>query len=1338
MATTLQFRRYDTATISTLTGANGEIFIDSDKDTIVVQDGTTAGGFPLAREGAYTQANSARDQANSARNQANNAYAEANLKLNLAGGTITGNLIISGNLEVLGNSTTLNVETLSVEDNEITLNSNLTGAPSLNAYISINRGTSPNANLVWNEDVDQWQWNDGDGVYYSFDSALDSYAQANAARDQANTARDTGNGAYAQANGAYGQANGAYGQANGAYGQANGAYDQANGAYGQANGAYGQANAAYGQANSAYDAANNAQVTVYANNASAKTTQKINFVNTASIQVTVSADGSNANVQFDTIGDLSSTTIQAAYGQANTARDTANGAYAQANGAYGQANGAYASANGAYAQANSAANTVRVSANGDSTLSNKQLNFINTASILVTVESAGDGTNANISFSTGAASVGDAYNQANTARGTANDAYSQANTARNTANDSYAAANSNYQPAVTRLNVTNNGASAYRFDQYGAGVDDPTIYVRAGETIAFSLSVTGHPFRIRVSSGGADYDTGLTHVETNGTVSTGSSAQGKESGTLYWKVPYSLGGSTYVYQCGIHSGMVGNIVIEPDSTVIYAQANSARDQANTARGTANDSYAQANSARDQANTARGTANDSYGQANSARDQANTAYGQANTARGTANDSYEQANSARDQANTARNQANNAYAAANLKIDLSGGVFTGNLNVAATLITQNIVPDVNVTYSIGTSDKRFKDLWLSGSTIYLGDTVLSATGDEMRANTFNATVSFINAGLNVLDQANSARDQANTSRNQANSARNQANTAYDTANLKLNLTGGTVTGDLTVSGNLFVSGANTLLNVSNLTVNDSIIFLANGQVGDAFDIGFVGHFDRSGTPTHAGIFRRATDNRFYLFDNYEVEPSNNIIDINGNNFRTGNLKLNTLNADSFVTTAGLNVTDQANTARNQANTARDTANGAYGQANGAYAQANGAYAHANIVYAQANTARDTANASYGQANTARDQANTARDVANASYGQANTARDVANASYGQANTARNTANDAYAQANTARNTANDAYGGANTANTNALNAYGQANTARNTANSAYGEANNRVATVSGTAGRITSSGTTGITLDLATAGAGAASYSSGISAITVDAYGRVTAVTGTANYATTTQAGNSYDQANNARDQANTARDTANSAYGQANTATTNAGNAYGAANTAQTNALNAYGQANTARDQANTARDQANTARTQANTAYAQANSAYNQANNIISGCTAVRILSTNANVIAVTSATGTQTADLSLSDYFRYVLTGTTTITFSNAPSSGNAKNFSVLVLQDSTGSRTLSWGNTIYWAGGTTPPATTAASARDLWQFVTYDGGSTFWGTLAIKDAK
>lgn len=63
-----------------------------------------------------------------------------------------------------------------------------------------------------------------------------------------------------------------------------------------------------------------------------------------------------------------------------------------------------------------------------------------------------------------------------------------------------------------------------------------------------------------------------------------------------------------------------------------------------------------------------------------------------------------------------------------------------------------------------------------------------------------------------------------------------------------------------------------------------------------------------------------------------------------------------------------------------------------------------------------------------------------------------------------------------------------------------------------ANASFGTANNRVTGVSGTAGRITSSGGLAPSIDLATAGAGAGTYGgSGVASVTVDAYGRVTGV-----------------------------------------------------------------------------------------------------------------------------------------------------------------------------------------------------------------------------------
>jgi len=50
MANIIQRRRGTTLQHATFTGAEGEITIDLDKETVVVHDGATAGGFPLARE----------------------------------------------------------------------------------------------------------------------------------------------------------------------------------------------------------------------------------------------------------------------------------------------------------------------------------------------------------------------------------------------------------------------------------------------------------------------------------------------------------------------------------------------------------------------------------------------------------------------------------------------------------------------------------------------------------------------------------------------------------------------------------------------------------------------------------------------------------------------------------------------------------------------------------------------------------------------------------------------------------------------------------------------------------------------------------------------------------------------------------------------------------------------------------------------------------------------------------------------------------------------------------------------------------------------------------------
>ena len=72
------------------------------------------------------------------------------------------NVVISGNLTVSGTQTVVNSNTLNIGDNIITLNSDETGTPSQNAGIEVERGTGTNVELRWNETSDKWQiTNDG-------------------------------------------------------------------------------------------------------------------------------------------------------------------------------------------------------------------------------------------------------------------------------------------------------------------------------------------------------------------------------------------------------------------------------------------------------------------------------------------------------------------------------------------------------------------------------------------------------------------------------------------------------------------------------------------------------------------------------------------------------------------------------------------------------------------------------------------------------------------------------------------------------------------------------------------------------------------------------------------------------------------------------------------------------------------------------------------------------------------------------------------------------------------------------------------------------------------------
>ena len=89
-------------------------------------------------------------------------------------GDDTGTVVIAGNLTVNGTTTTVNSNTVEIGDAILTLNSDETGAPSQNAGLEVERGTSANVFLRWNEATDVWEITEDGSNYYSILTSNDA------------------------------------------------------------------------------------------------------------------------------------------------------------------------------------------------------------------------------------------------------------------------------------------------------------------------------------------------------------------------------------------------------------------------------------------------------------------------------------------------------------------------------------------------------------------------------------------------------------------------------------------------------------------------------------------------------------------------------------------------------------------------------------------------------------------------------------------------------------------------------------------------------------------------------------------------------------------------------------------------------------------------------------------------------------------------------------------------------------------------------------------------------------------------------------------------------------
>lgn len=102
-----------------------------------------------------------------------------------------------------------------------------------------------------------------------------------------------------------------------------------------------------------------------------------------------------------------------------------------------------------------------------------------------------------------------------------------------------------------------------------------------------------------------------------------------------------------------------------------------------------------------------------------------------------------------------------------------------------------------------------------------------------------------------------------------------------------------------------------------------------------------------------------------------------------------------------------------------------------------------------------------------------------------------------------------------------------------------------------------------------------------------------------------------------------------------------------------------------------------------------------------------------------------------------ISSATGAVNLDIANGPVFAINLTGNVTFTLTGQDtSSQRATSIIVLVQQDATGNRGITWPANVKWMGGTAPEFGTSAGSISIFQLFTPNGGTDWYGSLIGKD--
>jgi len=202
-------------------------------------------------------------------------------------------------------------------------------------------------------------------------------------------------------------------------------------------------------------------------------------------------------------------------------------------------------------------------------------------------------------------------------------------------------------------------------------------------------------------------------------------------------------------------------------------------------------------------------------------------------------------------------------------DQNNRIIIGNAN--GEFISRNVTGNVSLSntgvFTIGTGQITNTMLINSNVTVTAGAGLIGGGA----VNLGSAITVDVNAGDGI---SNSNNDTVSVNSTVVRTDRNQTLNGFMSFSNTV-----TINADLDVTGNLYISGNTSYINVSTLVVDDPLIFLAaNNTTTDIVDIGLFGTYNATGNVEHSGLVRHAADKTWYLFDHEIADPLSNVVDV----------------------------------------------------------------------------------------------------------------------------------------------------------------------------------------------------------------------------------------------------------------------------------------------------------------------------------------------------------------------------------------------------------------------------------------------------------------------------